>query len=135
MPDKFDFVKIQPSNGVMKDKDGNIVAFVWIFRPDIVVEDQHYFKAPSASGDSNFLCIETGLDKIPVNCKKIFGPNNRPNDWERISDEEVLKCFEFCCKLLEQKTKDEELTRSGDEVIKDIFVEKIVKNIDRILKM
>jgi hypothetical protein len=119
MSDKFDFIKVQPSNGVMKDKNGNIVAFVWIFRPDVAVEDRHYFKMSDTDDDSNFLCIETGSDKIPVNCKKIFSPDNRPNEWESVGDEEILKCFEFCCSLLAEKYKDIELQQLGHQILLD----------------
>jgi len=111
------YIKIQPSNGIMRDKDGRIAALVWIFRPDVIVEDRHWFENPNIT-DGSYLCVEVGSDNIPVNCKKVFTNFDRPNEWFTLEDEAILKCFEFCCHLLSNKTD----IQLGSEILKDILL-------------
>ncbi len=118
MSNDFDFIKIQPSSGAIRDKEGIIIALVWIFRPDVVTEDQHWFEYEH-DDDHFHLCIETGSDKIPVNCKKVYSNLDGPSEYEPLSDEKVLNCFKFCCDLLSRKRKDNEIQRLGDEILKD----------------
>ncbi len=115
MPNDY-YVKIQPSNGIIKDKEGRTVALVWIFRPDVAMEKRRWFETPGVV-DGHFLCIEIGSDKIPVNCKIVYRNSDGPDEWESVGDEKILKCFEFCCDLL----KDSEMRQTGGEIIEDTF--------------
>jgi hypothetical protein len=110
----MDIIRLRPSNGIIKDKEGNTIALVWIFRPDTETKDQHWFESQQ-DGTKNYLCIETGSDKIPVNCKIAFPGSYGPEKWDYVGDEKVLKCFEYCCKLL----SDKNMQHLGDQIIKD----------------
>ena len=126
MPNKF--IEIQPSNGIMKDKEGNTVALVWVFRPDVVVENRHWFEAINPTHSHNFLCIEVGSDKIPVNCKAVYLNLDGPDECERLSDEKIIECFKFCCNLLAKKYTDDEAQRLGSDIIKDAFLGNVTKD-------
>ncbi|KKN70875.1 hypothetical protein LCGC14_0426580 [marine sediment metagenome] len=116
MNDDLSFIKIQPSNAIMRDKEGRTVALIWIFRPDVAMEKQCWFETPDIV-DGDFLCIETGSDKIPISCKLVYRDSNGPDEWEPIGDKKILEFFKFCCDLL----KDGEMKQLGGEILKDTF--------------
>lgn len=116
------FIKIQPSNGIIKDKQGRTKGLVWIFRPDVAVEDQHWFEACDTNADYDFLCVETGSDGFPVNCKQVYLNSDGPPECIPIADQEILKCFEFCCGLLnKKKAENNEMQHLGGEILKDMI--------------
>jgi hypothetical protein len=120
MSDPISFIKLQLSNGVLRDKDDDqkTLGLIWMFRKDVAVDQQHWFE-PNDDGSRELLCIETGADKFPINCKRIFVDSDGPSEWESLSDEEILKCLEFCCQLLAQKNNDDKIQRLGSELIED----------------
>lgn len=121
MQQDFSFIKIQPSSGEIRDKDGKTVGFIWIFRPGIVVEGRHWFEACGDNTDPDFLCIEVGADKFPINCKKVFRNSDEPRECEKATDEEVLKYFEFCCKLIAKQNSEDKMQCLGDEILGDMI--------------
>lgn len=111
------FIKIQPSNGLIRDKQGKTAGLIWIFRPNITVKDRHWFEDPDDS--KCFLCIEDGLDGFPVDCKIIFPQLDGPTEWKRIADEDILEMFQVCCNLLSKKGN--EMRNLGTEILRDML--------------
>ncbi len=118
MADDLSFIKLQPSSGIMKDKEDKTVGHAWIFRPDILTTDKHLFEILDG-GDYSYMCVEVGSDNLPVNCIKVLRYPDQPHEWERVDDEEVLEQFKLCCKLLKKKAR--ELDHLGDEIIGDML--------------
>lgn len=120
MQDEYGFLKIQPSSGMMIGRDGKTIGWIISFRPDTTVDKKHWFK--SCSIDHHFLCIETGSDGFPVNCKKIFKNSDGPNECGPLLDETMMKLFEFCCGLIANKNKDSEMQHIGNEILNDMLL-------------
>lgn len=120
------FVKIQPSNGIIKDEEGKTIALVWIFRPDAAVEIRHWF-AIQDTDDGRFVCIETAKDsyKIPINCKLVYLNSDGPSEWKLIDHKKIIECFKFCCDLLLKKYNDTQ-QQLGNEIIGDAFFGDII---------
>lgn len=121
MHQDFSFIKIQPSSGELRNKDGKTVGFVWIFRSDVAMKDRHWFEPCGTNTSPDFLCIEVGDDQIPINCKRVFRNLDEPRECEKATDEEVLRYFEFCCKLLSKKNSEDKIQRLGGEILNDIL--------------
>lgn len=122
MSEDFKFIKLQPSNGVIYDKEGNTIASVLIFRPDVAVKDRLWFEKLGTDGKPRCLCLEIGPDKIPVNLKLAYINSDGPKEGNPIPNEEIVECFEWCYRwLLSIKNTDDELQRLGDEIIGDML--------------
>lgn len=118
MSNKDDYIKIYPSNGVLKNKNDEIFGDIWMFRPGTGIVDKHWFES-STNDRYSYLCIEIGEDQLPVNCFAICRDTTDHSEWERVPDEDILRQFDFCCTMLRKRSA--ELVNFGDEILGDML--------------
>ena len=125
MNNKFTFIKIRPSHGLILSNQGRPIGLIWMFRPDIEMKNRYWFENVNDSG--TVLCIETGLDGYPVNCKQLYKNFDVPSGWENLSEEHILQKFEDCCHSLSYRKKNDEMQKLGGEIIEDMLSDRETK--------
>jgi len=108
---------LRPSNGAMRDRDGNNICYIWTFRPDISVVEESWFENETES--DLLLCIMTGEDGYPIKCFSAYRDARVLDEWKALSHEEILDQFNRCCRLLNKKHL--KLVGLGGEIIQGIF--------------
>jgi hypothetical protein len=119
---KDNFLKLQVSNGLIKDKQGKTVALVWTFRPDIVTADKFWFEAKGRQIDEHLFGVEIGSDGYPTRGVKMFVNSDGPDEWEQLPDEEIIEIFQLCCKLLSKiDTEESNMQKLGKDILDEML--------------
>ncbi len=122
MDDKFKLIKIYPSNGLILNKQGKRIGLVWMFRPNIKMNNKYWFE--DISDNNVVMCVEVCSEGIPINCKQVhknYETFDGPSECEKIPEKDILKRFELCCHLVLDRKEDDEMQKLGGEIIEDML--------------